>query len=93
MTLADSFLLAFAGLAAGIINAVSCGGAFFTFGAFVATGLPSLVAKASSAVALTPANLGSVAGYMPEITQHWRRYRLLAAVSIIGGYAERACCF
>ena len=90
MTIADTLLLMVAGLAAGAINAVAGGGTFFTFGAFVATGLPPLVANASSAVALTPANLGSVVGYWPEIRRHWPRYRWLAAVSILGGLCGAA---
>jgi uncharacterized membrane protein YfcA len=66
------------------------GGTFFTFGAFVAVGLPPVVANASSAVALTPANLGSVAGYVPEIRLHWRRYRWYALVSMVGGLVGAA---
>ena len=85
MTAADILLLALAGLTAGTINAVAGGGTFFTFAAFTALGLPPGVANASSAVALTPANFGSAAGYLPEIRQHWRRYRWLALVSILGG--------
>ena len=85
MTVPDILLLALAGLTAGTINAVAGGGTFFTFAAFTALGLAPGVANASSAVALTPANFGSAAGYLPEIRQHWRRYRWLALVSIFGG--------
>lgn len=85
MTVPDILLLALAGLTAGTINAVAGGGTFFTFAAFTALGLAPGVANASSAVALTPANFGSAVGYLPEIRQHWRRYRWLALVSIFGG--------
>ena len=68
-------LLLNASLAAGMIDAVAGGGPFRTVGAFVAAGVPPLVANVSSAVALTPANLVSVAGYGPEIRQSWPRYR------------------
>ena len=68
-------LLVITSLAAGTINTVAGGGLFRTVGAFVAAGFPPLVANVSSAVALTPANLVSVAGYGPEMRQSWPRYR------------------
>lgn len=87
MTISDILLLAAAGLTAGTVNAIAGGGTFFTFAAFIALGLAPGVANASSAVALTPANFGSTVGYLPEVRQHWRRYRWLAFVSVIGGLA------
>lgn len=90
MTVADIIVLALAGLTAGTINAVAGGGTFFTFAAFTSLGLSPLVANASSAVALTPANFGSAVGYLPEIRQNWQRYRWLALVSIVGGLAGAA---
>ncbi len=79
-------ILAIAGLVAGTVNAVAGGGTFFTFSALVFTGIPPVSANATSAVALTPSNLSSVAAYLPEIRVHWRRYAALGVASAIGGY-------
>ena len=46
------------------MNAVAGGGSFLTFPALVFAGLPSVVANASSTVALVPATLASVWAYM-----------------------------
>ena len=65
MTVPDHFLLLFAaGAGAGMMNAVAGGGSFLTFPALVFAGLPSIIANASSAVALVPATLASVWAYM-----------------------------
>ena len=61
MTLLQIAVLAAAGFAAGTVNAIAGGGTFLTFAALVFSGLPTLDANATSAVALTPANLASVA--------------------------------
>src|SRR5205085_3060911 len=77
-------LLVAAGFAAGIVNAIAGGGTFFTFAALVASGLPTLDANATSAVALTPANLASVVAYRSEVTRYIRDIIPLAALSIAG---------
>ena len=64
MTVPDHFLLLFAaGAGAGVMNAVAGGGSFLTFPALVFAGLPSVIANASSTVALVPATLASVWAY------------------------------
>ena len=50
--MASYLLLIFAALAAGLINSVAGGGLFLTFPALVFTGVPSIIANASSTVAL-----------------------------------------
>ena len=85
MTLTDIVLLALAGLTAGAINAVAGGGTFFTFAAFTAVGLAPGAANASSAVALTPANLSSSLGYIAEIRAFWPRFRWFGLAAIAGG--------
>jgi uncharacterized membrane protein YfcA len=52
-------LLLGAGLLAGAMNAAAGGGSFVTFPVLVLTGLPSVAANASSAVALFPGSLAS----------------------------------
>lgn len=86
LDLAAILILALAGLVAGTVNAVAGGGTFFTFSALVFVGIPPVAANATSAVALTPSNLSSVAAYLPEIRVHWRRYAALGIASAIGGY-------
>src|SRR3979490_3356357 len=59
-------LLALSAFAAGIINAVAGGGSFFTFPALVFTGVPSIIANASSTVALFPGAFASAWGYRED---------------------------
>jgi uncharacterized membrane protein YfcA len=85
MDLASGLLLAGSGFAAGLVNAVAGGGTFFTFSALVAVGLPPVVANATSAVAVTPANIASALAYRREIVAHRSRFVALALVSLVGG--------
>lgn len=85
MTLEDTVLLAAAGLVAGLVNAVAGGGTFFTFSALVAAGLPPIAANATSAVAVWPGNVASLAAYRREVMAHWRHFAMLGAVSLAGG--------
>lgn len=87
MTLAEFSLLAVAGFAAGVVNAVAGGGTFFTFSALVAGGLATLDANATSAVALTPANIASVAAYRHEFRLYLREIIPFSIVGAIGGIA------
>lgn len=56
-------LLLGAGALGGAMNALAGGGSFVTFPALIAAGLPSIVANASSTVALFPAGLASAWAY------------------------------
>jgi len=56
-------LLIVAGLGAGLLNSVAGGGSFLTFPALVFTGVPSIVANATSTVALFPGALASAWAY------------------------------
>ena len=85
MDLSTAALLAASGLAAGLVNAIAGGGTFFTFSALVAAGLPPVVANATSAVAVTPANLASAWAYRRELAANVRRFAALGAVSLVGG--------
>lgn len=78
-------LLAASGLAAGLVNAIAGGGTFFTFSALLAAGLPPIVANATSAVAVTPANLASAWAYRRELAANARRFTALGVVSLFGG--------
>jgi uncharacterized membrane protein YfcA len=85
MELSTALLLAGSGLAAGLVNAIAGGGTFFTFSALVGSGLPSVIANATSSVAVTPANLSSVWAYRRELAANLRRFAALAVVSLLGG--------
>jgi uncharacterized protein len=79
-------LLISAALLAGIMNAVAGGGSFVTFPVLVFTGVPSIIANASSTVALFPGSFASAWAYRKDFT-HFEGVSLKAmlAVSIAGG--------
>jgi uncharacterized membrane protein YfcA len=87
LDLAHVLLLAGSGLLAGIVNALAGGGTFFTFSALIAAGLPPIVANATSAVAVTPANVASTFAYRREIGENLARFGWLSFVSLLGGAA------
>lgn len=84
MTLTDMLLLGGAGLVAGVVNAVAGGGTFFTFSALVGVGIPPIAANATSAVAVWPGSIASMAAYRQEVAAHGRRFAVLGAVSLAG---------
>src|SRR4051812_50058041 len=85
MEFTTAALLAASGLAAGLVNAIAGGGTFFTFSALVAAGLPPVVANATSAVAVTPANLSSAWAYRRGLAPHAHPVSGLGVVHLIGG--------
>lgn len=79
-------LLAVAAFAAGALNAVAGGGSFLTFPALVFTGVPPIVANATSALAVSPGYLGSTLGFKDELRQLPReRLRREAIIASAGG--------
>lgn len=81
-------LLAVAAFAAGVLNAIAGGGSFLTFPALVFTGVPPIVANATSALAVSPGYLGSTLGFRPEL-RALPRSRLLreTVIAALGGLA------
>lgn len=81
-------LLICTAFAAGIINSVAGGGSFLTFPALVFTGVPSIIANASSTLALMPASLASSWAYRDDFrkTEGFPIWPLLI-VSAVGGVA------
>ena len=81
-------LLAVAAFAAGVLNAIAGGGSFLTFPALVFTGVPPIVANATSALAVSPGYLGSTLGFRPEL-RALPRARLLreTVIAALGGLA------
>jgi len=84
----DVPLLAVAAFAAGVLNAIAGGGSFLTFPALVFTGVPPIVANATSALAVSPGYLGSTLGFTAELRALPRR-RLWqeTAICAVGGVA------
>lgn len=67
------------------MNSIAGGGTLVTFPTLVFIGLPSIVANATSTIALLPAALASAAGYRNKIPTVSRWLRLFAPVSLLGG--------
>ena len=78
--------LATAAFLAGAVNAIAGGGSFFTFPALVFTGVPSIIANASSSVALLPSAFTSAWTY-----RDYRKdfdgvsFKAVLIVSLFGG--------
>lgn len=86
MPVASAALLVAAAFLAGAMNAVAGGGSFLTFPALVFTGVPSVVANASSTVAICPAALASAVAYRNDF-QNFKgvSFRAMLGVSLAGG--------
>jgi uncharacterized membrane protein YfcA len=81
-------LLVCAAFGAGVMNAVAGGGSLLTFPALVFTGVPAVVANASSTVALFPGALASAWGYRRDFTRfEGVSFRSILIVSFVGGLA------
>jgi uncharacterized membrane protein YfcA len=63
---ASYLLLIGAALGAGLLNSIAGGGSFLTFPALVFTGVPSIIANATSTVALFPGALASAWAYRDD---------------------------
>lgn len=78
-----------AAFAAGVLNAIAGGGSFLTFPALVFTGVPPIVANATSALAVSPGYLGSTLGFKTELRElpprRLRREMLIAAAGGVAG--------
>jgi uncharacterized protein len=84
-------LLAAAGLLAGAMNAVAGGGSFVSFPAMVAAGLPTVIANASSTVALFPGSVTSAVAYRREFASIAdMRLGVMLPISVAGGLAGAA---
>ncbi len=81
-------LLAAAAFAAGVLNAIAGGGSFLTLPALVFTGMPPIMANATSALAVSPGYLGSTLGFRPELRNiPLPRLKREMVISAAGGVA------
>lgn len=84
----DYLLLALAAFCAGIVNTLAGGGTFLTFPALVFTGVPPVVANATSTVAVFPGYLGGALGFGRELWTFARRELVrLVLITFAGGLA------
>jgi uncharacterized membrane protein YfcA len=84
----NSLLLAGAAFAAGVLNAIAGGGSFLTLPALIFTGVPPIMANATSALAVSPGYLGSTLGFKPELRAVPRtRLKREMAIAAAGGVA------
>jgi uncharacterized protein len=79
-------LLFVAAVLAGGVNAVAGGGTLLSFPAAIAWGLPSTIANATNAVALSPGSLASAWAYRRELAAQWRLALALAGPALVGGF-------
>ena len=75
------------GFLGGIANSVAGGASLFTFPALLATGLPPIIANASNAFALLPANWLGVYGDHEKLPSHSRWFFVACAAALAGGTA------
>ncbi|MDG1218447.1 MAG: sulfite exporter TauE/SafE family protein [Amylibacter sp.] len=86
MTIFELSLLVSASFIAGIINSIAGGGSFLTFPALVFSGVPTIAANATSAVAVFPGYLSGALGFSKELKKYPKsKFLLLIILSIIGG--------
>src|SRR5262249_39487448 len=79
-------LLLLAAVAAGAVNAVGGGGTRLSFPAGIAWGLPSTIANATNAVAMSPGSLASAWAYRRELADERRLAVALVGPALLGGW-------
>jgi hypothetical protein len=79
------FMLFLVGILGGVINAVAGGASFFTFPAFLATGIPPIVANASNLIAVWPGNTIAVYGYREHLHKYSGDVKLSIIIALTGG--------
>jgi uncharacterized membrane protein YfcA len=80
-------LVAAAGVAAGLVNAIAGGGSLITFPTLIACGVPALVANVTNTVALCPGYLGATFAQRRDLVgQRGRAARVLPSAAL-GGIA------
>ncbi len=83
----DWILLATAGFAAGVVNAIAGGGTLISFPALMHTGMGARIANATNTVAIWPGTVSSAWAYKAFISAERRRAVPLVVPSLLGGLA------
>ncbi|WP_412050412.1 sulfite exporter TauE/SafE family protein [Hoeflea sp. Naph1] len=84
MSFFDILLLFSAGFLSSVVNAIAGGGTFLTFGAMTLTGVPAIMANATSSVTQFPGYVTSALAYRTEIREAGREAWILAGLSLVG---------
>lgn len=85
MPIADAVFLFVAGFLSGVVNAIAGGGTFLTFGAMTLTGVPPIIANATSSITQFPGYVTSAMAYWREIRADWNEALKVGVLSLIGG--------
>jgi uncharacterized protein len=85
MTPIDVGIMLAAAMVGGLMNAMAGGGTIVTFPALVFLGEPSIIANATSTVALLPGAAASMFGYGKEVSTHRQWLKTLLLPSLVGG--------
>ncbi|MFL6257261.1 MAG: sulfite exporter TauE/SafE family protein [Pyrinomonadaceae bacterium] len=85
MNLWQEVVIAAAAFAAGLINSIAGGGTLVSFPALLWVGRTSVMANATSTVALWPASLAGLYGFRRELKGGARTFLLFAVPSLVGG--------
>jgi len=78
-------VLALAGVAAGLVNALAGGGSLISFPVLTALGLPPLMANVTNTVALFPGYLGATLAQRQALVGQGQRLRQLLPITALGG--------
>lgn len=82
----EALLIALAGALAGAMNAIAGGGSFVSLPALIATGLPPVIANATSTLALVPGSLASAWVYRKDLAPIGAAsQKAMLAVTVAGG--------
>lgn len=84
MTLAETVVVAFAGVLSGAINAVAGGGSLLSFPALLWLGLPPLAANVTNTVGLLPGYLGTALAYRRELAGQRRLAVVSGLIALVG---------
>jgi uncharacterized membrane protein YfcA len=85
MTPAEIAAMLAAAATGGLMNAMAGGGTIVTFPTLIFLGEPSIVANATSTVALLPGAAASMIGYGKEVSSHREWLKTLLLPSLLGG--------
>lgn len=86
MSVVDALFLFAAGFLSAVVNAIAGGGTFLTFGAMTLTGVPPIMANATSSVTQFPGYITSALAYRKEIRNDWKEALIIGGLSIAGGF-------
>ena len=80
----QELLLFTAGIVVGVMNSIAGGGMLIGFPILLSTGMPALVANATTSIIVLPGLLTASFGYRRYLDKIPRRYLLLAVPSVLG---------